>query len=202
MKYVYFVFAIAIFFLFTGCSKVEPELLIDSFEGELNNETVDFGASNGSSLSVKAEKILKICGEQSLVFTYDLKASGYMWVARGFNLDVKGAAQWLVKPQEIKWKAYDAISFFMHGSNGGGMVVFDVKDAGGEMWRFLLDGKFSGWKEIICPFSQFFVRQDWQPQNAEKNGTFDFPIMSFQFEPRLPGKATYYFDCVKLVKTR
>ncbi len=189
-------------FLIIGCGRTKPELLIDSFEGDLNDQTVDFGASEGSSVDIQAERTSKVCGEQSLKLTYDLKPSGYMWVARGYNLDVKGAAQWLVKPQRISWKRYQGISISMHGSERGGMLALDVKDAGGELWRFLLDGNFTGWKEIVCPFSEFFARQDWQPQNAQKNGVLDFPIVSFQFEPRLPGKATYYFDCVKLIKIK
>jgi hypothetical protein len=200
MRHRYFVFALVTCFLFTGCGKVEQELLLDSFEGVLNSKTVDFGASDGSSLHIEAENALKKCAEQSLKLSYNLKPSGYMWVARGFNLDVKGAAQWLVEPEKIKWKKYNAISFSMYGSESGGMLAFDVKDAGGEIWRFLVDGNFAGWKEITCPFSKFFVRHDWQPETAEKNGTLDFPIMSFQFEPRHPGKATYYFDCVRLTK--
>ena len=195
--------AAVLFFLLGGCGKVEQKLLIDSFEGNINNQTVDFGASEGSSLTVEAEKTLKVCQEQAIKLSYELKPSGYMWAARGFNLDVKGAAQWIVKPEKIDWNKYNAISVFMYGSNSGGVVAFDIKDAGREMWRFLLEDNFTGWKEMVLPFSKFFLRRDWQPQNADRNETLDFPIMSFQFEPRLSGiKGTYYFDCVKLVNIK
>jgi hypothetical protein len=44
------------------------------------------------------------------------------------------------------------------------------------------------------------VRDDWQPDGADKNGQIDFPIKVCQFEP-LPGsKGTLYFDTVELVK--
>ena len=125
-----------------------------------------------------------------------------MWIARGFNLDVKGAAQWLVKPEEINWKEYNALAISMYGDNSGGVIAFDIKDAGGEMWRYLLDDDFKGWKNISCSFSEFFPRKDWQPQDAQVNELLDLPIMSFQFEPRLPGKGTYYFDCVKLIRVK
>lgn len=125
-----------------------------------------------------------------------------MWIARGYNLDVKGAAQWLVEPQKISWNKYNTISLQMYGGNSNSVVAFDIKDAKGEIWRFIIDDDFSGWKEIICPFKDFFVRKDWQPDTAEKNEIIDFPIMSFQFEPRLAGKGTYYFDCVKLTRTK
>jgi len=186
-----------------GCSVAPVEdLMIDSFEGDINKQTVDYGVSEGTTLTVSADKQYKMCQEQSLKIEYDLKPSGYMWIARGYGLDVKSAGKWLIEPQQIVWKNYNAISLQMHGANSGGVIAFDIKDAGGEVWRFLIDDDFSGWKEIICRFSGFFVRRDWQPEAAQKNEIIDFPIMSFQFEPRLPGKGTYYFDCVELVRVK
>lgn len=203
MKSIHFLITGFLFISIMGCSSAPVEdLMIDSFEGEINKQTVDYGASDGSSVNVTADKQLKACGEQSLKIEYVLKTSGYMWIARGYNLDVKGAAQWLIEPQKINWKKYNAISLQMYGSNSGSVAAFDIKDAKGEVWRFIVDDDFSGWKEIICPFSGFFVRKDWQPDAAEKNEAMDFPIMSFQFEPRLPGKGTFYFDCIKLVKVK
>lgn len=199
MKFISLFFSLVLTFSFLGCSRPQKELLIDSFEGELSHNTVDYGTSEGSSLTVGPSKELKVCGEQSLKLDYNLKPSGYMWVARGFNLDVEGAARWLVPPEDIDWSAYNAFSIYMYGSNSQGIIAFDIKDAGGEMWRFLLEDDFEGWKEIVCPFNQFFVRKDWQPQDAERNEILDFPIMSFQFEPRFPPQGTYLFDCVKLV---
>ena len=187
---------------FMGCSSAPVEVTIDSFEGPLTKETVDYGASEGTSLKVEADTTIKMCGSQSLKIEYELKPSGYMWIARGYNLDVKGAAKWEVLPQDVKWRAYNAISLEMYGSNSGGVVAFDIKDKGGEIWRYIIDDDFTGWKEIICPFKDFFVRKDWQPDSATKNETLDFPVMSFQFEPRLPGKGVYYFDCVKLVRIK
>lgn len=125
-----------------------------------------------------------------------------MWMARGFNLDVKGANAWEIKPEDIFWSRYNAISISMYGANTGGVIAFDIKDAQGELWRFLLEDDFDGWREVICPFKHFFDRQDWQPDDAEVNGVLDFPIVSFQFEPRLPGEGVYYFDCVKVIKTK
>lgn len=181
-----------------SCSSKNKELLIDSFEGKIDSTTVDFGASTSSSLKVEKDKNIKMCGEQSLKIIYELKPSGYMWVARGYNLDVKGAGRWEVHPKQINWQDYNALSMYMYGSGGGGVLAWDIKDKDNEMWRFLIDDDFKGWKEIVAPFSQFFVRKDWQPQEAKKNEQLDFPIMSFQFEPRMPGKGVYYFDCVRL----
>lgn len=176
------------------------EFLIDSFERKINTKTVDFGASEGSSLKVEASNEFKVCGEQSLKLIYELKPSGYMYCARGFGLDVKDAV-WRVKPQKINWAKFDAFSIYMYG-NKSGVVAFDIKDAGGEYYRYIIKNDFHGWKEIVCPFSGFFVREDWQPPTADGNGILDFPIMSFQWEPRLPGKGILYFDCVKVIKIK
>ena len=185
-----------------GCSNAPTEVMIDSFEGQIDKETVDYGAAEGSSLKVEADMSIKMCDSQSLKIDYELKPSGYMWIARGYNLDVKGAAKWEVTPQNIKWRSFNAISLQMYGTNSGGVVAFDLKDKGGEIWRYIIDDDFTGWKEIVCPFKDFFPRKDWQPDSATKNETLDFPVMSFQFEPRLPGKGVYYFDCVKLIRIK
>jgi len=188
--------------LLLSCSPAPKQLVIDSFEGELTKETVDFGAGEGSVLRVSADKTLKVCGEQSVKLDYRLGRSSYMWVARGYDLDVKGAAQWLLKPQEIKWAKYNAVSFYMYGRNSQAVFAFDLKDRGGELWRFIVDDDFQGWKQIICPFANFFPRSDWQPQTAAVNEVLDFPIMSFQFEPRLPGRGICNFDCVQLLRVK
>ncbi|MFH1505058.1 MAG: carbohydrate binding domain-containing protein [Candidatus Omnitrophota bacterium] len=200
MKKLYFLLLAGIFSICAGCSSGPEEVLIDSFEGEISPKTVDFGSSEGSSLKVEGDKEVKICGEQSMKLEYYLKPGGYMWVARGYNLDVQGAGSWIVIPEDIYWKKYKAISLYMYSNASGGVIAFDLKDGKGELWRFLLDNDFQGWKEIICPFKEFFPREDWQPESAVRNEILDFPVMSFQFEPRLPGKGTCHFDCLKAIK--
>ncbi len=202
MRYLYFFLSGLLIFFSLSCSQSKDELLIDSFEGRLNHETVDFGASIGSSLKVEPEEQLKVCGRQSMRLDYELVRDGYMWAARGYNLNVKGAARWSVKPTDIHWRRFDRFSIYMYGAKSGGVVNFDITDAGGEMWRFIIKDDFEGWKEIICPFSSFFVRKDWQPPTAKRDESLDFPIMSFQFEPRGTTEGVYYFDCVKLLKRK
>ena len=198
-----FIFLAMVFLFLTACSRQPQEVLLDSFEGVIDSKTVDFGTSKGATqLSVSASLDQKVCGEQSLRISYDLKPSGYMWIARGFGLDVLGAAQWLVKPEDIKWEKFNAIVFSMYGTGSGNVIAFDLKDSGGELWRFMVDDDFRGWKEIVCPFNVFFPRTDWQPPTAERNDLIDFPIMSFQFEPKVPGQATYYFDCMKVSRLK
>ena len=186
-----------------ACAEQEGKknLILDDFEGDIvmgPTGTIDAGAGNGSSVTVSADKEIKHSGAQSLKIVYDAVAGGYIWVARGYGLDVKGAAKWLVEPGKINWSNYGAISFYMYGSDSKMRMAFDIKDAGGEMFRFMVTDDFKGWKQIVCPFSQFFPRGDWQPPAATVNGTLDFPIRSFQFEPIAVSKGTVYVDEVAL----
>ena len=177
-------------------------LLIDDFEGPISggsDGTVDFGAGGGSSVEVTAATDIQFSGKQSIKITYDAVSGGYMWLARGFGLDAKNTA-WLVKPEDIDWARFNAFSFYIYGSDSKAQIAFDIKDNGNEMWRFMVEDNFKGWKQIITPFNEFFARSDWQPDSADKNAALDFPIKSFQFEPRPPAKGVVYFDDVELIK--
>ncbi len=175
-------------------------LLIDDFEGPITKETVDYGGGKGSSVEVFVEEDIKSSGNRSLKVIYEAVLGGYMWIARGYDLDVKGAGDWLILPEEINWKDFKGISFYVYGEDSKNRVVFDIKDSENEMHRFIFKDDFSGWKKITCDFEDFFVRADWQPENAERNFIIDFPIKSFQFEPLPEGKGTLYLDCVELIR--
>jgi hypothetical protein len=175
-------------------------ILLDDFENMLiggPTGTVDFGAGGGSSIEVSGARDIKYSGSQSLKIKYDAVSDGYMWVARGFGLDSKNT-DWLIKPASIDWLKVKAITFYMYGSDTKTMIAFDIKDNGNEMWRFMVEDNFKGWKQIICPFGGFFARGDWQPDSADKNAVLDFPVKSFQFEPRPQAKGVLYFDKVEL----
>jgi len=193
----------ALFLVFALASCVQAQgLLIDDFEGEITggtDGTVDFGSGNGSSVNVSAASDIKNTGAQSLKVEFDAIPGGYMWVARGYGLDVKTAACWLIEPEDIDWSQYTAVAFYMHGENSNTKIAFDVKDAGGEMWRSIVEDNFTGWKQIVCSFDFLFARSDWQPNTADVNGTLDFPLKSFQFEPLAESKGVLYFDTVELV---
>jgi hypothetical protein len=186
-----------------ACAQQEDKkvLILDDFEGDIvmsPTGTIDAGSGNGSSVEVSADKENKKSGEQSLKIVYDAAAGGYIWVARGYNLDVKGAAKWTAAPDKILWQNYGAISFYMFGSASKMRMAFDVKDAAGEMFRFMVTDDFKGWKQVVCPLDQFFPRGDWQPPTATVNGTLDFPIRSFQFEPIAVSKGMVAIDEVAL----
>jgi hypothetical protein len=182
------------------CCAQNQGLLLDDFENPISGGsegTLDFGAGGGSSVEVTAATDIKYSGNQSIKVVYDAVSGGYMWVARGFGLDAKNTA-WLVKLEDIDWAKYKAFTFYVYGSDSKAKIAFDIKDNGNEMWRFMLEDNFTGWKKIVCPFNEFFARDDWQPDNADKNATLDFPIKIFQFEPRPEAKGTLYFDSVEL----
>jgi uncharacterized cupredoxin-like copper-binding protein len=177
-------------------------VMLDDLEGAVTkglDGTFDYGAGNGASIEVVAATDIKQTGEQSIKVTFDSPAESYMYIARGFGLDAANT-QWLMKPEDIAWDQYRGLAFYMYGTNSGTQVAFDVKDASGELWRFMTADSFAGWKQIVADFSAFMVRDDWQPDSAEKNGTLDFPLKSFQFEPRPVSKGTLYFDTVELIK--
>jgi hypothetical protein len=180
----------------------EKALLLNDFEGQVSGGpegTVDFGSGNGSAVEVTAATDITHSGKQSLKVKFDAVSGGYMYIAKGFGLDAKNAA-WMVKQGSINWKDYNALAFYMYGSDSKARIAIDVKDNGNELWRYIFEDNFKGWKQIVCPFSQFFARGDWQPQNADKNATMDFPLKSYQFEPLPIAKGTLYFDDVELVK--
>ena len=187
------------FGLFVGAAFAGATFLLDDLEGPLvQGDTVDAGAGNGSRVAIVADTQEKHSGAQSIRVDYDAVSGGYIWVARGYGLDVKGAAQWSTPPQDIDWSRYGALSFYYKGDGAGARIAVDIKDAGGEMLRFMVTDDSKQWKQVICSFDAFFPRGDGQPPNAATNGALDFPIKSFQFEPIAVAKGTLFIDEVDL----
>ncbi len=192
-----FVLALTVF-----CFAQEDNLLIDDFEIVVSGgpeDTVDYGSGGGSSVEVTTVGDIKYSGEKALKITFDAVSGGYMWIARGTGLDAKNAG-WQVRPEDIKWEDYKVLSFYIYGNDSKIRIAVDIKDKGNEMWRYLIEDNFKGWKQIICPFSDFFARGDWQPQDAEKDAVLTFPLKSFQFEPLAGAKGAIYIDKVELRK--
>lgn len=202
MKKIFLLAAIAVLFLTGICLAEGNNLLLDDFEFTVSggpDGTVDFGAGNGSTVTVTTSGDIKNSGNQALKVAYDAVKGGYIYVARGAGLDAKNA-NWLIKPSDIKWEDYSAISFYVYGADSKTKIAFDIKDNAGELWRFITEDDFKGWKKVVASFDKFTARDDWQPSDADKNGILDFPARSFQFEPLPESKGTLYFDTVELVK--
>lgn len=184
------------------CLAEGNNLLLDDFEVLVSGGpqgSVDFGSGNGSSVEVTQAVDIKNSGNQALKIVYDAVPGGYIYVARGTGLDAKNA-NWQLKPADVKWEEYSAISFYVYGTDSKAKIAFDIKDNSTEIWRFVVEDDFKGWKRVVCGFDKFIVRDDWQPNDADKNGQLDFPINSFQFEPLPESKGELYFDTVELVK--
>lgn len=189
-------------YYFCLCKQKSPVLIIDSFEGKIiggENATVDYGSGAGATVDVSPARKPVIDGRQSLKIIYDVSGGGYMWIARGYNLTQKNAAQWKISPGKIKWENYNALIFYLYGEGSSNKIAVDLIDNGKEYWRFLITDDTTGWKEVIIPFSEFSVRTDWQPDSARRNNTMDFPINVFQFEPK-SGKGILFIDKVSLRK--
>lgn len=182
----------------------KPVLIIDSFEGKIvggGKATVDYGSGAGAMVNVSPARKPAFHGRQSLKIVYDVSGGGYMWVARGYNLTQKNAAQWRVLPQKIKWDNYNAFVFYLYGEASGNNIAIDLIDNQKEYWRFLIMDDTEGWKEIVIPFGDFSARTDWQPDGALRNNTMDFPINAFQLEPKT-GMGILFVDKVYLRKRR
>jgi hypothetical protein len=183
-------------------AKNTPFLVIDSFEGKIiggENATVDYGSGSGAKVDIFPAKEPVCDGKQSLKITYDASSGGYIWIARGYNLIIKNAAQWKIAPSKIKWDIYDALTFFIYGESSGNDIAVDIVDNGKEYWRTLIKDDTKGWKEVTIPFADFKTRTDWQPDTATRNNTIDFPVEAFQFAPK-SGAGTIFIDKVSLHK--
>ncbi|MGD0336535.1 MAG: carbohydrate binding domain-containing protein, partial [Candidatus Omnitrophota bacterium] len=184
-------------------------LLLDDFEGEISSGpggTVNSSAGGGSSVEVAASPAIKYSGKQALKITYKAVplAPSYIVVIR--NSHAGSSTNWLAEPEGIIWQDYNAIAFYTYGSDSKTRIAFDIIDSGFEVWRFIFEDNFIGWKQVICPFNEFQPRSDWQPDNADKNHTLDFPIKEFRIDPLIkppPGgnikDGTFYFDKVELI---
>ncbi|OQB12923.1 MAG: Carbohydrate binding domain (family 11) [Candidatus Omnitrophica bacterium ADurb.Bin205] len=194
---------VALILVFSVVSFAQGDnLIIDDFETPIIkglDGTIDYGSGNGSSVEVSSEPKIKYSKDSSLKVVYNAVAGGYMWIARGFDLDAQNAG-WLVDPQDIIWDDYSALAFYMYGSDSKNRIAVDVKDSGNEVWRFIINDDFNGWREVVCPFEQFAVRDDWQPESSDKNSIINFPLKSYQFEPLPESSGTLYFDRVELIK--
>jgi hypothetical protein len=199
--------------LLLGCIYVyvssisKDSVLVESFEGKIGADTVDYGSSENSSMIVKASTKASKCGRQSVELKYDLKPYGYVYFAKGYGLHHRkdtnswggGRSGWIVPPEKISWKDYEAFSIALKGK-GVGKVAIDLKDSGGELWRYTLHVDTPQWKKFTIPFDDLAVRRDWQPESAVLNKYIDYPFNSFQIEPKKLGSGTLYADCVQFVE--
>ena len=199
--------------LLVGClyvyveSMMKDSVLIESFEGKIGPDTLDFGSSVNSSLSVKASRKISRCGRQAVEVKFNLKPYGYAYLASGYGLYNRadsntwmgGRPGWIVHPDKISWADYGGFSILLKGKDVG-KVAIDLRDSGGELWRTTVHLDSGEWKKFTVAFDDFSAREDWQPPSAVVNKYIDYPFTSFQIEPKKLGKGTLYADCAKFVE--
>jgi len=178
-----------------GTSFAARNFLIDDLQGTFSggpDGTVDYGAGNGSRVEIYADTNITELGSESLRIEYKAVSGGYIYVARGWDLYAKRAV-WLVRPQDIRWDDYKAISFYVYGSNSGVRIAFGIRDNQGQLWRFIFVDDFTGWKQIVCPFEEF------RANGQQGDSDIDFPVKSYQIEPLPESEGVFYFDHVELI---
>jgi len=189
-------FIVMAFFSFS-CKKKEEarslggqKLLIDDLEGRIE---ADSNYGNGAACEVSFASISSspadvYSGSQSMKINYEKNHGGYLYCARGFGL--KPAEKipqkklvWSIKPENIDFEKYNAIGFYIKGSNTGHSIAIDLFDKNREIFRHVFTDDSNEWKEIIVPFTDFKSRGNYQPDWNNKNEIIDFPIVIYQFEP-------------------
>ncbi len=178
-------------------------LLIDDFEGSISSgpiESVGTGANGSSTIKIAPDTTIKYSGKQSLKVTFDTsEKTGAAWVTRGYELEETPNSSWLVKPEEIAWEQYAAISFYIYGANSRSIIKLHIIDSDHEVLEYTLKDDFTGWNKLTCAFADFYTSPSWQSKNAKTNGQVDFPIKSFTFIFPLGQKGTLYFDHAELI---
>ncbi|GHE73660.1 hypothetical protein GCM10014715_29940 [Streptomyces spiralis] len=95
-------------------------------------------------------------GAKVLSGTYDI--SGYGGFTHDFAAD---------RPAH-DWSAHQGIRFWWDGQDNGRKIAFEIKDGGAngeasELWTTSFTDDFSGWKQVVLPFTDFTYRTDYQP---------------------------------------
>jgi len=184
-------------------TQAQENLLLDDFEESISTGptgTIGAGTNGNTTIEVTGDKVIKYSGKQSLKVTFDTSSgAGAAWVAKGLDLEETPNSGWRVNPQDINWNKYFALSFYVYGSNSQNTVKLHIVDGGQEILEYVFKDDFTGWKDIICNFNDFYTSPSWQSKHAKKNGKIDFPIKSFSFLFPPKEKGTLYIDRAELV---
>lgn len=137
-------------------------------------------------------------GEMSsvLAINYDIPTWG------GFTHALTDGENWVSQD----WTAYNALRFWLYGSNTGGIIQFEIFDNRNpnanndtaERWFYRIPDDFEGWQQFTIPFDSFQRRTDWQPGSAPNDGLGLDEVSGYAIG--LPvGTAVMYLDDVELI---
>jgi len=133
-----------------------------------------------------------------LQINYDIGAWG------GFTHAFTDGENWI----SADWRSYNALRFWLHGSNTGAAVqveIFDNRNPNipgdsAERWYYRIADDYEGWREFTIEFRSFQRRSDWQPGGAPDDGLGLDQVSGLAFGfPAGVGAQTAYLDDVHLV---
>ncbi len=134
-----------------------------------------------------------------LQIDYDIGAWG------GFTHAFTDGENWV----SADWTPYNALRFWLHGSNTGAAVqveIFDNRNPNipgdsAERWYYRIADDYVGWQEFTIEFRSFQRRSDWQPGGAPDDGLGLDLVSGLAFGfPAGVGAQTAYLDDVRLVR--
>lgn len=134
----------------------------------------------------------------ALEINYDIGAWG------GFTQALTDGENWISQD----WTAYNALRFWLHGNNTGGVVQVEIFDnrnpniAGdsAERWYYRIADDYDGWREFTIEFRSFQRRADWQPGGVPDDGLGLDEVSGVAFGlPAGVGAQTAYLDDLRLV---
>ena len=188
-------------------------LVVDDFEGSFNTFVTDEGSGVGfvpwgdagenTTLSVRQlapfSKMAVPGKNQSsnnvLAVGYDISSWG------GFTHAFTDGVVWTSQD----WTAYNAVSFWIYGTETDGIIQMDIFDNRGgagdtaERWYYRLTDDFGGWVQFTIPFELFQRRTDFQPNGAPNDGLGLNEVSGYAFGlPAGAGAHVVYFDDVTL----
>ncbi len=166
--------------------------MLDDFETGSVSQWAVFKDSNStvSRRSVSPGRV----GNYAMQVDYGMAAGGW-----------GGVEQLYGTPQD--WSSSAQIEFWGYGANSGNWLRLEVLDnrADGttgdtaERFEFRFQDNWSGWKQIVVPWSAFQRRADWQPAGAPNDGFNRDRIHGFNLS-LLNGSGGFGLDQIQLVK--
>ena len=165
-------------------------LLIDDFESGIPPGFGTFGGEN-PAIALVSEPLPGVAGPNTaLRVDYNIFSYG------GIVHDITPAQD---------WSSFEGIRFWFFGESSGSTYQFEIKDGGAgpaasELWEVFFVDDFSGWRQIVFPFSEFQIRTSYQPTGGPINGTLDLTEM-FGYAFNLPigtGPGTFLLDNVEV----
>jgi len=191
----------------------DADFVVDDFEGGFNMTIASDGSGvgfvawgdTGENVALSVRQLapfskLAVPGKNEaannvLSVAYDIGSWG------GFTHAFTDGVDWTSQD----WTAYNALSFWMYGTETDGIIqmdIFDNRSGPGdtaERWYYRLDDTFGGWKQFTIPFELFQRRTDFQPNGAPDDGLGLNEVAGYAFGfPAGAGAHVIYFDDVAL----